>query len=71
MKTTKKILSEHFHHLFKSHAQVDPTVLNKLQQHQAAHEVGHPPTFNEVKSAITSMHLTKPLDRIEYDKKPS
>ena len=54
-----KILSEHLHHHFDCHIQIDPTVLDKLQQHQVAHKLGNPPTINEVKSAITSIAFDK------------
>ena len=36
-------------------SKVDPSVLDNLCQLQVAHELGNPPTFNELKSAITSM----------------
>ena len=53
------ILNSHFHSLFKSNVQVDPTVLNDLPQHESKHEVGETPTTAEVKSAISSMAYEK------------
>ena len=55
------ILNEHFHSLFNSQVQIDITVLDELKQHETIHELGNPPSFNEVKSAINSM---------KYDKAP-
>ena len=55
------ILNEHFHSLFNSQVQFDTTVLDELKQHDTIHELGNSPSFNEVKSAITSM---------KYDKAP-
>jgi hypothetical protein len=53
------ILGEHFHSLFNSQVQIDITVLDELRQHEIIHELGNPPTFNEVKSAISSMKFDK------------
>ena len=55
------ILNNHFHSLFNSQVQIDPTVLNALPQHSICHELGVTPTPNEIKSAINSM---------AYDKSP-
>ena len=55
------ILNDPFYSLFNSQVQVDYTVLDKLRQHETIHELGSPPSLNEVKNAISSM---------QYDKAP-
>jgi hypothetical protein len=53
------ILNSHFHSLFNSEVQVDPTVLDEIPQYDTKLELGIPPTTKEVKSAITSMAYKK------------
>jgi hypothetical protein len=53
------ILNSHFHSLFNSNVQVDPTVLNDLPQHEIKYELGETPTASEVKNAISSMAYEK------------
>lgn len=55
------ILNAHFHSLFNSQVQINPTVLNALTQHNNQQELGITPTPNEIKSAINSMAYKKSL----------
>ena len=53
------ILNSHFHSLFNSDVQVDPSVLDEIPQHAVKTELGVLPTAKEVKSAIASMAYEK------------
>jgi hypothetical protein len=53
------ILNAHFHTLFNSQVEVDPTVLDNLPQLPIQHDLGEAPTANEIKSAIASMAYKK------------
>ena len=53
------ILNDHFHSLFNSQVQIDVTVLEHLPHYETIHDLGNPPMFNEVKSAINSMKYNK------------
>jgi hypothetical protein len=50
-----QILNSHFHSLFNSEIEVDPTVLEGLLQYDIAHELDATPTHAEVTNAIKSM----------------
>ena len=53
------ILNAHFHTLFNSQVEVDPTVIDNLPQLPIQHDLGEAPTANEIKSAIASMAYEK------------
>ena len=53
------ILNSHFHSLFNSDVQADPSVLDEIPQHAVRDELGVLPSAKEVKSAIASMAYEK------------
>jgi hypothetical protein len=50
-----KILNTHFHSIFNSQVEIDPTVLNELPQHEVDHTLGTLPSKSKIKNAIKNM----------------
>jgi hypothetical protein len=54
-----KILNEHFHTLFNSQVEIDPTVLDEPPQCNINHTLGNIPSKSEIKDAIKQWPTTK------------
>jgi hypothetical protein len=56
-----QIMSDHYKKVFNNHAQIDPTIIDKIPQRPIQHELRDTPTLNETK---------KPTKHMKNDKAP-